>query len=207
MGMFDFLSPGGDPSKEANKYLEQIPGRMEEYLNPYMKQGGNALNQLMQQYGDLLASPGSIYEKFSQGYHPSEGYGFQLGEGQRAMNQTASAGGMLGSPQEQAEMAKYSQALASNDFDNYMKNILGMYGQGMQGMGNIGQMGYGASGTMAEGLKDMLSSQASGAYSNAASKRSGFSKLIGSGLGGALGFATGGPVGAIGGAAKGAGWF
>jgi len=207
MGMFDFLGGGGDPMKEANKYLEKIPGQMGQYMDPYIGAGKGALSELMKQYGGLLHDPGAMYKQFGQGFQQSPGYQFQLGEGQRAMNQGAAAGGMLGSPQEQAQLAQYSQGLANQDYQNYMHQILGMYGQGLQGMGGINQMGYGASGTMAQGLKEMLESQAGGAYANAASKNQGMSNLLGGLGGGALGFMTGGPAGAASGAGKAMGWF
>jgi hypothetical protein len=193
MGMFS----GKDPSKEANKYLDQIPGQMGKYYDPYIGAGQQSLQALMSQYGGLVNDPNAIFNRLTAGYTASPEYQFQRGEATRGMNQASAAGGMVGSPQEQRMLAEELSGLQSQDFGNYANRMMGMYQTGLGGYGDINRMGYDASGQMAQGLKDMLSSKASGAYSSAASNKAGMSNLLGKGLGVGLGYAFGGAPGAL----------
>jgi hypothetical protein len=186
MGLF-----GKNPAKEANKYLDQIPGQLHQYYDPYIGAGQQSLQALMAQYGGLVNDPNAVFNRLTAGYTASPEYQFQREQGIQGMNRAAAAGGMVGSPQEQIELAKYVTGLQSQDFGKYADRMTGMYNTGLQGYGGINQIGYDASGRMAQGLKDMLESQASAAYNSAASNRAALTGLAGAGLG----FALGGPIG------------
>jgi hypothetical protein len=172
-----------DPAKEANKYLEQIPGQIKPYYDPYVNAGREALPTLMEQYRSLIEGPGDLFTKLTRGYQASPNYQFQRDEAVRGMNQAASAGGMVGSPQEQQELMRILTGLQSQDFGDYANQMMRMYGMGLGGMGDINQLGYGASGQMAQSLKDVLESQANLAYSGAASKNKNWADTLGGAIG------------------------
>ncbi|MGL6123751.1 MAG: hypothetical protein ACRC1W_12205, partial [Shewanella sp.] len=116
-----------NPSQEANKYLDQIPGMTGQYYDPYMQQGQAAGNKLTGQYDQMTQDPGGFYSKLGEGYQQSPGYQYKL---QQALDQAANAsarGGMLGTKQDQTYSMQTANDIASQDFNDYIKNILGIF--------------------------------------------------------------------------------
>jgi hypothetical protein len=178
---------------QSNSYLSQIQPGIDRYLQPYIGAGQNAMGTLQGQYQNLMNDPGAMMKKIGAGYQQSPGYQYNVDQMTKAGNNAAAAGGYLGSPQQQEYMAGQIGGLASQDYNQYLNNAMGLYGQGLQGMGDINQMGYGASGQAQQSMSDMLKSQAQLAYSNAMNKSNSnsssgnmFSKILG-GLGSVVG--------------------
>ena len=180
---------GGDYMKSANPYFQQMPSYLKQYLDPYINAGQGAMGQLQGQYSSLMNDPSELMNKIGSSYQQSPGYQYNIDQATRGSHNAAAAGGMLGSPQEQAELAKTYSGIANQDYGNYMNNALGLFGQGMQGMQGINQMGYGASTNMAGSLMDMLKNQASLSYANQANKNQSQGGMF-SGLGGLGGLAS-----------------
>jgi hypothetical protein len=194
-GLGSLFGGGQDPSKEASKYYNQIPGTVKPYFDPYINAGKDALGQLQGQYGNLLGNyngiqgqynqlmndPNGVMNKIGGGYQQSPGFQFQLDQGMNAANNAAAAGGMAGSPQHQQQAATMATGLANQDYYNYMNHALGLYGQGLQGnaglygaglqgLQGLNQMGYGASGDLAGLLGSNLMNQGNMAYQGAANQ-------------------------------------
>ncbi len=179
---------------QSNNYLSQIQPGIDRYLQPYIGAGQNAMNTLQGQYQNLMNDPSAMMNKFGAGYKQSPGYQYNVDQATKASNNAAAAGGYIGSPQQQEYMANQIGGLASQDYNQYLNNAMGLYGQGLQGMGNINQMGYGASGQAQQSMSDMLKAQAQLAYSNAMNKsnqKSSSGGFFGKALGG-LGSLIGG---------------
>ena len=68
----------------------------------------------------MVNDPNALYSKFGQGFQQSPGYKFQVDQATNAANSAASAGGMLGTPAEQQQLAGTVGGLANQDFYNYM---------------------------------------------------------------------------------------
>ena len=193
-GLYNMFGPGPGIAKEANKYLNQIPGAMQPYYQPYMQAGQNAMGQLMGQYGQLTGSTGDVYNKLAGGYQQSPGYQSALQEGMRAVGNQAAAGGMAGSPAAQVSAAEYSGKLAQQDFGDYMNRMMGLYNTGLQGLSGINQMGYGASTDYGNMLGSVLGQQAQ----YGALEKSMRNQQRGQGMGqlfGGLGTIAAGPLG------------
>ncbi len=204
---------GNDPSKEAMSYLEKIPGTVSPYYQPYIgagTQGLQGLQDVMSQYTGLTKDPTAVMNKIGSQYTASPGYQWNLGQGLKAANQASAAGGMAGSPAEQAEMAKYAQGLASQDYGDYMNRALGLYGTGLQGMGGTSQfqsqLGYGASNELANTLANVLGSQAKLKYAGQVAQNQSNGGLFG-GLGSMVSGLFGGGGGGSGGQGSGGGGF
>lgn len=180
-----FGGGGEDPSKEANKYYSQIPGKLKPYFDPYINAGHSALGQLQGQYGNLINDPNSIYNKLAGGYKESPGYQFQLGQGMNAVNNAAAAGGLLGSPQHQQHAATLTQGLANQDFNNYLSQVMGLYGQGLSGQQGLAGMGLQAGTSMADQIAQALAQQGALAYQGAANQNQSRGSMFGNLLGGA----------------------
>jgi len=69
-----------DPEKEANKYLDQIPGQSKELYDPYMNAGKESLDKLKTYYDQLMNNPGETFNKLGEGYKQSPGYAATLRE-------------------------------------------------------------------------------------------------------------------------------
>ena len=160
-----FGGGNNDPSEEANKYLEQIPGTITPYYQPYVNAGTNALGSLQDQYGNLIGNradlqnqysnllnqgvniqgqynqlmndPNAIINRLGAGYQRSPGYDFRLKQGQQGLNNAAAAGGMLGSNQHQQQADELSQNIANQDYQQYLQQAMGLYGAGLQGNQNL----------------------------------------------------------------------
>jgi gas vesicle protein len=179
-GLFGIGTPN---TGKANNYLAQMQPSIDRYLQPYIGAGHNAMGTVQGQYGDLLNNPGDMLSKMGAGYQQSPGYQYNVDQMTKAANNAAAAGGYIGSPQQQEYMAKQIGGLANQDYNQYLNNVMGLYGQGLQGMGNINQMGFQASGMANQTLSDMLKAQAQLAYADAMNKAnsqsSGFGGLLG----------------------------
>jgi hypothetical protein len=180
---------GKNPADVAQPYLEKIPGAVNPYYQPYINQGQQANQGLMEQYGHLINNPNDMYSQFGQGYKQSPGYQFKLNQALQAAGNAAAAGGMAGSPQHEQQNMQIGNDIASQDFNDYINHILGLYGVGLQGQQGLGQQGFQASLGYGDILGSNLAQQGQLAYEGQAGQnanRTGmFNNLIS--LGGTLG--------------------
>ena len=159
------LNPFYDnPADSGMNYLNQIPGTITPYYQPYIDAGNQSLNTLMGQYNNLLSDPGAVMSMAGSGFQQSPGYQYQYDQGMNAANSAAASGGMLGTPYHQQQAASTAEGLANQDYYNFLNHSLGLYNQGLSGMQGINQMGYGASNELAQSLAGNLQSQAGMAY-------------------------------------------
>ncbi len=54
--------------------------------------------------------------------------------------------------------------MASQDYENYLNHVLGLYGKGLEGYGDINKMGYGASTGYGNELGSNLAQKAQNAF-------------------------------------------
>lgn len=171
-GLFGGMFGGGkgynDPTKGANKYLDQIQQQLPNYFQPWINRGMNAGEGLQNQYNSLMGDPGAMYNKFAGGYEQSPGFKKQLEQALGGANQAAAAGGMAGSPMAQQWGADISQQMTSRDFENYMNHVLGMYGTGLSGNQGMYNTGFEASRGLGEDMAGVLGSKANLAYQGGA---------------------------------------
>jgi hypothetical protein len=176
-----------NPADAGMGYLNQIPGAMSPYLDPYASAGRNALGPLQQQYMQLMNNPGGMMNQMGAGFQQSPGYQFNVNQATNAANRAAQAGGMVGSPQEQQSLASNVSGLANQDYYNYLNKAMGLYGQGLQGEQGMANMGLQAGTTMANNLAQALMSQSNMAYAgqqNDNQHQGGFWSSLGGMLGG-----------------------
>lgn len=160
MGIFDagadLLFGESDAAGQANKYLDQIPEAMRKYLDPSFQRGERAGGALEEQYGSMTSDPQDFINKIMQGYQQSDAYKYQQGEmGQQAAN-TAAAGGMLGSAFDQKQQQAITQGLLGQDQQQWLKNVLGVQGQGLAGEQNLYGYGQQAGANLAESEANVL---------------------------------------------------
>ena len=201
---------GGGGGGAPNAQLAQIRAAQQQNLAPYVTAGQatlpiqagqyqNLVNQAnpLGNYLGLANDPNAILSRFGAGFQQSPGYQYQVDQMTKASNNAAAQGGYIGSPQQQEYMAGQIGGLANQDYNQYLNQVMGLYGQGLQGMGNMyGQGLSGLQNIMSVGanagsgstntLSDMLQKQAALSYSNAENSRRRNEAMWG-GFGGALG--------------------
>lgn len=171
--------------KDGSGGAEEI-GRMREqqkrFLQPYVDAGQRAIPTLEEQYKPLLSDPGSILSKLGAGYQKSPGYQYLLDEATREAGHAASAGGYVGSPQHQEEMARRSAGIASQDYGQYMGDVKDLFSQGLRGEQQLMGTGAATATSSMQSLNDMLKHQADISRQK---QQSGLEMLLGAGAAGA----------------------
>lgn len=179
-----------NPADAAMPYLNQIPETIKPYYDPYVNAGQDALGQLMQQYQSLLSNPQSIYNMGAQGFTESPGYQYQMNQGMNAINNAAASGGYLGTTGHQQNAGNMASNMANQEFQNYLGQMLGLYGTGLKGMEGINTMGYGASNELANSLGNNLMNQGNMAYLGQSNQNQANADLFKTLLGGAVGIGS-----------------
>jgi hypothetical protein len=165
-GMSQYQNPANAGMGYLNQATQQLPG----YFNPYIQAGQKMAPQLQQQYGQLMNNPGGVMNRIGAGFQQSPGYQFQVNQAMGAANRAASAGGMLGSPMEQQNIAGTVNGLANQDYYNYLNHGMSMYDTGLQGAQSMYGMGYDASKNLGEDMTNLGMSQAQLAYAGMANQ-------------------------------------
>jgi hypothetical protein len=109
-----------------------------EDMMPWLEQGRNALAMLAPQ----VAAP----------FQVTPGYQWNLAEGQRAINANMAARGLLDSTARGRALARYSQGLAAQEYNNYLNRLAALAGVGQTAAGNLGMAGAGAAGAAGQAL-------------------------------------------------------
>jgi hypothetical protein len=185
-GLSSLFFGGKNPADDSMKYLDQIPGAISPYLNPYINSGKNALPILEGQYGDLLNDPGGKLNKIGGGFQKSPGFDFALQQALQGAGHAAAAGGMAGSPQHEQQNMGIATQLGNQDYYNWLKGATGMYGMGLEGTQGLANMGLSAGKSMADQIAQMLAAKSGLSYEGQAnqntSRGGGFGDLF-SGIG------------------------
>lgn len=158
------FSPGTNPADKGMPYLNQIPGELKQYYDPYIGYGKSAYDTMNPQLSQMTTDPAAYMDKLMASYEPSKAYQLQKDEMTKAAGNTAAAGGMRGSLSDITGEARITDTLMGNDMQRWLDNALGIQRTGLQGEGNIFSTGYQASSSLADNLSNVLGSQAQLAF-------------------------------------------
>lgn len=146
----------GNPAKEAGKYIDQIPGAVKPYYDPYINAGRRGLGVTEGEYGSLVNDPGGKLNTIGQSYHQSPGFQFALQQALQGGANAARAGGMVGSPQHERQNMETATGLANQDYNTWLSHALGLYGEGLHGESDISHMGFEGSKDYADTVANVL---------------------------------------------------
>lgn len=142
---------GGGQSQAAGAYGNEIQqginssnglfGQGMGYLNPFMGREQGQYNQYMNALNQGQ-NPVQLYNQYASQYQMSPFAQAQIKTGQTNANNAAAASGMLGSGASQIAAANLAQSVRSQDFNNYMGNVLGLRGQYLGGLGGLQHEGF-----------------------------------------------------------------
>lgn len=121
----DAYGQAADQTQQSNdaalQYLREGRDQANQYLDPYRQAGLADYNTLRQQVGTS--------------YQQSPGYQFARDEGIRAIDQGASARGLLGSGARLRELTRYGTGVANQDYNNWVSRLQGLAGVGQTATG------------------------------------------------------------------------
>lgn len=187
MGFLSNLFGGGkNPSNAAMPYLQQIPGQTQQYQQPYFNAGTNALPHLQEHYNSILGNPGGKLNEIGQNYQQSPGLHFAIQQALQGAGHAAAAGGMAGSPEHEQQNMALATNLGNQDYNNWLGQATGLYGQGLSGEQGLAGMGQQAGNNISDMIAQALASQAGYGYAGQAAKnqqQSGLMSNIGKGIG------------------------
>ncbi len=158
-----------NPADAAMPYLDQIQGQVSPYYKHYMDREDQFLPELKGQYESLMNDPTGLMNKIGEKFKSSPGYQYNVDQATGAANRAAAAGGMLGTPAEQASLAKTVHGLADQDYGSFLDRGMASYGQGLQGISGLNTQyqnrGFDSSNNMADMIGRILMNKANLAYS------------------------------------------
>lgn len=152
-----------NPSKDAMPFMEEIRKMLPGYFNPTIEAGGRALPQA-EEANRAMMDPSALMQKIGAGYQSSPGFEFAKGQGLNAMQNAQAAGGMLGTPQHEQQSGELATNLANQDYMNYLREALGLYGKGAAGAQDMWKTGSAAQMGLGEDMSSVLGSQGALAF-------------------------------------------
>lgn len=133
-----------NPYSGGGKYFDQIQDIIKQYSDPYVNAGRGAMGGTQGVYDQMRDDPGGYYNKLGAGYKESPGYQFKLKNALQAGSNAQAAGGMAGSPQHEQQNMGIANDIASQDFNEYMNQIMGINKGGLEGEENTINRGFNA---------------------------------------------------------------
>lgn len=139
-GLGQFVSGifGGNdkPYRKYAQEMEENLNQAKQYYNPFYEAGTSALPQYQQSL-DEMKDPQAFFKKIMGGYQESPWAKFQQEQGQRALTNSASAGGLIGSTPFMQAGQDYTHNIGSQDMQQFLQNILGIKSGYQSGLGNL----------------------------------------------------------------------
>jgi len=178
------MGGGNNPSDAATPYLDQMPGALQQYYQPYMQAGSQALGGVQNQYNDLMNNPGGQLNAIGGQFHQSPGFQFALQQALQSTNHMNAAAGMAGTPQHEQQNMQMATNLGNQDYYNWLGHAQGMFNTGVSGLQDISHMGLQASTSMADQIAQMLAQKAAYGYQGQAAQNQSQGSAFGNILGG-----------------------
>lgn len=126
----------------AQKALEQQWRMFQQQQGNYQQQRQDSMPWLdagRESLGSMLQMTRPGFDASSMASDP--GYQFRMAEGQKALERSASARGMLSSGGALKGLARYSQGVASEEFGNRFNRLASLSGAGQAANQNLGALG------------------------------------------------------------------
>lgn len=183
-GLMGLFGHNKNPADEANKYISQIPGQTGQYYDPWIQSGQRQLPELENQYHQGMTDPGGRLNQIGQGFHESPGFKFAMQQALQGSNHLSGANGMYGSPQHEQQNMQLATDLGNQEYDKWIQNALGIYGQGLQGAQGMTNQGQQAGQSRADMIAQALAQQGNYAYEGQAQKNQNKGNAFGNILGG-----------------------
>jgi hypothetical protein len=167
MSFWDSLFGVSNPANAAQPYYAQVPGMLNQQYAPYQQGGTWAQGQLQGPTSQALSNPGQMVNQIGASYQASPGFNWQMQQAMAAGNQSAAAGGMAGSQQNQQQNMGLATQLADQNYNQQLQNYMGMFNTAYGGAQNMYGVGANAANQNASNQAQSLSQQGQNAYGGA----------------------------------------
>jgi hypothetical protein len=184
-GLYGLFGQNNNPAEAAMPYINQIPGAVAPYLQPYSQAGQQAIPTLQGQYGDLLNNPGAKLNQIGANFQQSPGFKFALQQALQGAGHAEAAGGMAGSPEHEQQNMALATNLGNQEYYNWLNPATQMYQSGLQGTQGLASGGLQAGSSVADMIAQALAQQGAYAYQGAAGQNTAQNAGIGNLFGGA----------------------
>lgn len=177
------------PGIDWNKYLTDNPdvaadsffgNNPQQHYEQFGKNEGRAVSMIdpSQPNGTGIA-PGSLLKPFGmEDFQASPAYQFNLEQGQQAINKAAAARGKFYAPGTLQDVSRFSQGLASNEFQNAYSNyntnlnniwsrLSGLSGSGQNAAANLGGFAQNTAGQIGNNITGAANASAAGTVGSA----------------------------------------
>lgn len=188
MGLIDKFFGGGEEA--AAKQMQQGYSKSQKYYQPYYDQGQRAYQNLTKGY-DEMSNPYEFYNNISSQYRPSDAYQSKSRHLLNLLQNQQAQTGRLGLPEGQNEMGTHLNDLYNDDFQEFLRTIMGIKDKYLQGQGGLAETGYNAGSSLSQLLLGQYGAKAEGERA----KAGGMSNLLTDILQGAGNYYTGGMSG------------
>lgn len=184
-GLAGLFGGNKNPASAGMGYLDQIPGSISPYYQPYIEAGKQAIPKLQGQYDELLNNPGQKLNQMGGSFQYSPGYQFALQQALGGAGHAAAAGGYAGTPMHEQQNMQIASQLGNQDYYNWLGHAQQLYGAGLSGEQGFATQGLNASTSMSDQIAQALAAQSNLAYEGQAAKNAGTSSGWGNLIGGA----------------------
>ncbi len=189
-----------NPYKAAAPWVDQVPGTLGQYYDPYVQMGDVGREQagelagdyrgmlggldpargdeLTGQYRQMAQDPAAYQQQLGAGFQADPGYQWDLDQQMQAQNQAQAAGGMSGSPQSQQMAQQLASHLANQQYGNYMNRQFGISGAGLQGLEGQQDVGLGMAYKGLQGLGGLESQNLQYGYGGSTQAAQGMSDYL-----------------------------
>jgi uncharacterized protein YdbL (DUF1318 family) len=151
---------GGDPFDESGRILK----RFEPNIMPFVNNGIFGSNQLRNAISQFLSQgPVGFENSIMSQYRKSPYAQRQVQQATEAANRAGAAGGYLGTPQEQQQLAGDVQGIVSKDQNQFYQNAVQPYEFGTQAAGQMAGQGLQANQQLWQYLQALANNQAASA--------------------------------------------
>lgn len=135
---------------------QQNYDRTKTDLQPYITLGGNAV-------GTLNALNSGDYSAF----HADPGYQFAFNQGLQGLDRSAASRGSLYSGGHSADLIRYGQGMADQQYGQFYQRLMGLAGMGQNAASNLGSVGTGNAASIGNASMYAANANAQAAYNNA----------------------------------------
>ena len=163
-------------TRAANNQLavqKQMYDQQRTDLAPYRDTGLNALAGVNYELG--LAPKPADYA----GFQATPGYQFALDQGQKALDRTAAANGMLYSGNTLKSSMDYNQGMAKQEYGNFFNRLYGLTNMGQNSAAMTGQAGQNYANQASNAFANIGNAQAAGSIGTANAINNGLGNAIG----------------------------
>lgn len=156
-------------------------------LTPFRTTGQSALDSIASMYGLANGGTGVSANQSTANFENTPNYQFALQQGQQAVNSSAAAQGQVLSGANEKALATFGSGLASQQFGNYMSQLMSLANIGQSSAGMEANANQSAANSISSLQTAQGASQAAGTVGSANALSGGLSSLGSLGLYSALG--------------------